>query len=147
MALEATQGLDELTVAQLRQMARERGINKYSRMKKAELIKALEGADTAAQTEDESRRAANTRSTADHDEIRAWADERNAVPASATENGAGEATRPIVLRFRFPRSQAANLEQIDWPTWFRIFDQGRLRFIYVVPSDGTRSNSFQLERQ
>ena len=42
MALEATQRLDELTVAQLRQMARERGIKKYSKMKKAELIEALE---------------------------------------------------------------------------------------------------------
>ena len=146
MALEATQRLDELTVAQLRQMARERGINRYSRMKKAELIKALDRADTAAQTEDESDHAADTHATADHDEIRAWADERNAVPA--TEEGAGEATRPIVLRFRFPRSPAAaNLEQIDWPTWFRTFDHLRLRFIYVVPSDGSRSNSFQLERQ
>ena len=92
MALEATQRLDELTVAQLRQMARERGIKRYSRMKKAELIKALDRADTAAQTEDDSDRAADTRATADHDEIRAWADERNAVPA--TEEGAGEATRP-----------------------------------------------------
>jgi len=145
MALEATQRLDELTVAQLRQMARERGIKRYSRMKKAELIKALDRADTAAQTEDESDRAADTRATADHDEIRAWAGERNAVPA--TEEGAGEATRPIVLRFRFPPSPAANLEQIDWPTWFRTFDHLRLRFIYVVPSDGSRSNSFQLERQ
>ena len=114
-------------------------------MKKAELIEALEGSDTAAQTEDESDRTADTRSTADHDEIRAWAEERNAVPA--TEEGAGEATRPVVLRFRFPRSAAANLEQIDWPTWFRTFDHLGLRFIYVVPSDGGRSNSFQLERQ
>ena len=145
MAREATQGLDELTVVQLRQMARERGIKRYSRMKKAELIKALGRADTAAQTEDDSDRAADTRATADHDEIRAWADERDAVPA--TEERGGEATRPIVLRFRFPLSPAANLEQIDWPTWFRTFDHLRLRFIYVVPSDGSRSNSFQLERQ
>jgi Rho termination factor, N-terminal domain len=145
MAREATQRLDELTVAQLRQMAREQGIKRYSRLKKAELIKALDRADTAAQTEDETDRAADTRATADHDEIRAWADERNAVPA--TEEGAGEAARPVVLRFRFPGSPAANLEQIDWPTWFRAFDHVRLRFIYAVPSDGSRSNSFQLERQ
>ena len=111
----------------------------------ATAVKALDRADTAAQTEDESDRAADTRATADHDEIRAWAGERNAVPA--TEEGAGEATRPIVLRFRFPPSPAANLEQIDWPTWFRTFDHLRLRFIGVVPSDGSRSNSFQLERQ
>jgi hypothetical protein len=145
MAREATQGLDELTVAQLRQMARDRGIKRYSRMKKGELIKALDHADTAAQTQDDSDRAGDTRATADHDEIRAWADERHAVPA--TDEGAGEATGPIVLRFRFPRSPAANLEQIDWPTWFRTFDHLRLRLIYVVPSDGSRSNSFQLERQ
>jgi hypothetical protein len=143
----ATERLDELTVAQLRQMARERGINRYSRMKKAELVKALDHANTVAQSEDESDGAAGTRATADHDEIRAWADERNAVPATTTAEGGGETTRPIVLRFRFPRSPAANLEQIDWPTWFRSFDDLRLRFIYVVPSDGSRSNSFQLERQ
>jgi hypothetical protein len=145
MALVATQRLDELTVAQLRQMARERGVKRYSRMKKAELIKALDGAETAAQTADDSDRAADTRATADHDEIRAWADERNAVPAA--EEGAGEATRPVILRFRFPQSPPANLEQIDWPTWFRTFDHLRLSFIYVVPSDGSRSNSFQLERR
>jgi hypothetical protein len=144
MALEATHRLDELTVAQLRQMARERGIKRYSRMKKAELIKALDSADTVPQTEDQSDRAADTRATADHDEIRAWAAERNAVPAT---DEAGEATRPIVLRFSFPQSPAANLEQIDWPSWFRTFDHLRLRFIYVVPSDGSRSDSFQLERQ
>ena len=69
MALQATQRLDELTVAQLRQMARERGIKRYSRMKKAELIKALGHTDTAAQTEDDSNSAADTRATADHDEI------------------------------------------------------------------------------
>ena len=126
-------------------MARERGIKGYSRMKKVELIKALARADTAAHTEDESDRAADTRGTPDDDEIRAWADERNAVPA--TEEGAGEAARPVVLRFRFPGSPAATLEQIDWPTWFRTFDHFRLRFIYVVPSDGSRSNSFQLEGQ
>ena len=102
MVLEATQGLDELSVVQLRQMARERGIKRYSRMKKAELIKALGRADTAAQTEDDSDRVADTLAISDHDEIRAWADERDAVPA--TEEGGGEATRPIVLRFRFPRS-------------------------------------------
>ena len=145
MALEATQGLDELTVAQLRQMARERGIKRYSRMKKAELVRALDGADAVPQTEDQSDGAADTRATADHDEIRAWADERNAVPA--TEGGAGEATSPTVLRFRFRQSPTANLEQIDWPTWFRTFDHLRLSFIYVVPNDGSRSNSFQLERQ
>ena len=117
MALEATQRLDELTVAQLRQLARERGIKRYSRMKKAELVKALDGADTVPQTDDQSNRAADTRATADHDEIRAWAAERNAVPA--TEEGVGEATRPVVLRFRFLQSPAANLEQIDWPSWFR----------------------------
>ena len=65
----------------------------------------------------------------------------------ATEEGGGEATRPIVLRFQFPQSPVANLKEIDWPTWFRTFDHRRLRLIYVVPSDGSRSNSFQLERQ
>jgi hypothetical protein len=146
MALEATQQrLDELTVAQLRQKARERGIKRYSRMKKAELIKALDGADAVPQTEDQTDWATDTRATADHDEIRAWAAERNAVPA--TDEGAGEVAMPVVLRFRFPQSPAANLEQIDWPTWFRTFDHLRFRFIYVVPSDGSRSNSFQLERQ
>ena len=144
MALKTTPRLDELTVAKLRQMARQRGIKGYSRMKKAELIEALDGAETAAQTDDERARSADTRVTADHDEIRAWADERNAVPAS---DGAGETTRAVVLRFRFPGWPAADVQQIDWPTWFRTFDHAGLRFVYVVPTDGSRSNSFQLERR
>lgn len=164
MALDTTHRLDDLTVAQLRQMARERGIKRFSKMKKAELVKVLERAEhdergeaaapsmsaTAPWSQQETltedrERGDGNRATADHEEIRAWADARSAVPAMEEMASAGDET--TVLRFRFPLSPPGRLQQIDWPTWFGAFDTRRLRFIYLVPTDGSQSNYFQLERR
>jgi hypothetical protein len=146
MALDTTQRLEDLTVAELRQMARERQIKRYSKMRKAELVRALERSETAEhggaeRYGAEPEREGDRRMTSDHDEIRAWADARNATPA--TEEGTG--TQYAVLRFRFPQSWPENLRQIDWPTWFEAFDNLRLRFTYLVPADGSTSDEFQLQ--
>jgi hypothetical protein len=148
MALDTTQRLEDLTVAELRQMARERQIKRYSKMRKAELVRALERSEKAERGGAERygaepEREGDRRTTFDHDEIRAWADARNATPA--TEEGAWTGTQYAVLRLRFPQSRPENLRPIDWPTWFQAFDNLRLRFTYLVPADGSTSDDFQLQ--
>jgi hypothetical protein len=161
MALDTSQRLEDHTVAELRQMARDRGIKRYSKMKKAELVKALQRAgasdgqvagdttgDSSARlqsqpTRDPSTGQGHEQSTLDHDEILAWANARNAVPATAEDSG--EENLPNTLCFRFPWSMSDNLRLIDWPTWFRAFENFRLRFIYLVPADGRQTNDFQLQ--
>jgi Rho termination factor, N-terminal domain len=148
MALDTSQRLEDLTVAELRQMARERRIKRYSKMRKAELVRALERSETAEHSGAERHgaepeRGGDRRTTSDHDEIRAWADARNATPA--TEEGTWTGTQFAVLRLRFPQSRPENLQPIDWPTWFQAFDTLRLRFTYLVPADGSTSDDFQLQ--
>jgi hypothetical protein len=159
MALDTSQRLEDHTVAELRQMARDRGIKRYSKMKKAELVKALQRdqnsdwqvtRDSATSEREESpwtrdpgMTVGQEQSTFDHDEIRAWAHARNAVPATTQDSG--EMTQPNALCFRFPWSMSDSLQLIDWPAWFRAFENLRLRFIYWMPKDGSATNDFELQ--
>jgi hypothetical protein len=67
--------------------------------------------------------------TTDHDEIRTWAESRGGVPAIVKGTGEG------VLRIDFvgPGSDGpdANLEQVGWDEWFRVFDDRGLELLYV----------------
>jgi hypothetical protein len=180
------QRLDQLTVAELRQMARERGIKRYSKMKKADLVSTLQRTEDQVPADEMSETSPATtpsaeafapsadvpttdvpvsdqpwtgstgswaaaqqradegqRTTSDHEEIRAWADARNASPA--TERGAAAGTPIRVLRFRFSHTPPEHVEPIDWTSWFQTFDSLRLRFVYVEPADGSRTDEFQLE--
>jgi Rho termination factor, N-terminal domain len=161
--MAVTHRLDDLTVAQLRQLARERGIKGYSKLKKADLVKTLQGAEstepspapqpsTAATWPSQTDSAPaggdhgdDRRTTSDHEEIRAWAEARGAVPA--TDEGAWDGAQPGALRFRFPHSPTENLQQIDWLIWFRTFDNRRLMFIYRDPAHGSRTNEFELQHR
>ena len=170
MALDARDRLEDMTVAELRKLARQRGLKGYSKMKKAELARTLERAGGAADPAGTSRateaderlpemgmedRAATPGmdgttsgaadlNTDDHDRIRAWAEERDAAPATE-EDWQVNATdgQPRVLLFRFPGPPTIRMQQIDWPTWFRTFDRLHLRFVYMAPRDGSRSNEFR----
>lgn len=79
--------------------------------------------------------------TTDHDVIREWAEARGGVPASAagsTDDDAG------VLRIEF-RDDRSDLEEVDWDSFFRTFDDRGLAFVYQEQtSDGelSRFNKF-----
>src|SRR5204863_283406 len=61
----------------------------------------------------------------DHDEIRRWAEERNAKPACVMGTGGGGDTG--MLRLDFPGySGADSLRAIDWDEWFEKFDDNNL---------------------
>jgi len=76
----------------------------------------------------------------DHDEIRRWAEERQAEPACVRGTGGGN--DPGMIRLDFPGfSGADSLEHIDWGEWFRAFDENGLALIVQdKTARGQRSN-------
>ncbi len=169
MTSDTSQRLEDLTVADLRRLARERGLKRYSKMKKAQLVAALQR--TAEQGDEWSQHEARAeeqpapstvaagsaqgspwagngssdeRSTVDHDEIRAWAAARNALPATEQDTSQSQFG---ILRFRFGTAGPEPVEHVDWSTWLRTFDTLRLRFVYVLPVDGSQSYDFRLVPQ
>jgi hypothetical protein len=107
--------------------------------------KSLKYAQEITSTDDAPERPGRSLVTTDHDVIRQWAEERDAVPA--TIEGSEHDGHPGVLRFDFPGgAEGGRLVQIDWEEWFATFDERRLNFIYQENrSDGRQSNFFQLE--
>jgi|GEM_PF-2011058 len=81
--------------------------------------------------------------TRDHETIRRWAEERDAVPA--TVEGTEHGDHLGVLRFDFG-GYSDRLRHVDWEEWFRTFDDRNLNFIYQEHrKDGSPSNFFQFE--
>jgi len=94
-------------------------------------------------TSQHEERAGRSLFTTNPEVVRQWAEERRAVPATV---GQRRTRQPRVLRFKFPRSRATNLVEIDWDDWLRVFTDRNLRFIYQEHrTDGRPSNFFRLE--
>lgn len=67
--------------------------------------------------------------TINHQTIKRWILDRNGKPAMVrgtadNENGAAP------LRINFPDYEEENLEDVDWDTFFKTFDNENLKFIY-----------------
>jgi hypothetical protein len=95
-------------------------------------------------TVEEDLMASDTRATTDHDDIRAWADEHEAVPA--TVRGTGE-DEPGVLTLDVVGYGAGEdeLEHIGWDAWFDKFESADLAFLYQErKTDGGDSTFFKL---
>ena len=74
-----------------------------------------------------------TRSTCDHSEIRRWAAEHTAEPATGESTHSGPAVRQVNdsgagIRFNFPGF--APYRPITWSEWFDNFEQHLLMFVY-----------------
>jgi hypothetical protein len=83
-----------------------------------------------------------SKTTQDHDEIRRWAEARNAIPCEVASTAQdGEAG---ILRLCFPRSRNRNddsLKKIDWEQFFSKFDENGLSLVYQEKTaGGARSN-------
>jgi hypothetical protein len=80
--------------------------------------------------------------TTDHDEIRHWAEERGAHPATVrgTEYGAEAG----ILRFDFEDFGAAEetLEPISWDEFFRKFEESNLALVYQDETDSGGTSRF-----
>ena len=104
---------------------------------------SLKYSQEIASPDDKPERDGRSLVTTNHDVIRRWAEERDAVPA--TVEGTEHEGRAGVLRFDFG-GDSDRLEHIDWDDWFKTFDERKLNFIYQeTKSDGSQSNFFQLE--
>jgi hypothetical protein len=71
----------------------------------------------------------SARATVDHDEIKAWVEERGGFPARVKSTG--DRKDPGVLRIDFPGfSGEDSLERIDWEQWLQAFDANELAFLH-----------------
>ncbi|HYZ16494.1 MAG TPA: hypothetical protein VE591_08840, partial [Candidatus Acidoferrum sp.] len=107
--------------------------------------KHLKYAKWITSPDDGEDRPGQTLATRSHDVIRAWAEERDAKPA--TIEGTEHDDHLGVLRFNFPGyAEDGKLQEVSWDEWFRTFDERNLVFIYQEHrSDGKLSNFFRLE--
>jgi hypothetical protein len=83
-----------------------------------------------------------SKTTQNHDEIRRWAEARNAIPCEvASTERDGEAG---ILRFCFPKAKNSNddaLKQIEWDQFFEKFDENGLSMVFQEKTaGGARSN-------
>ena len=86
----------------------------------------------------EKRIMSDSRTLTDHDEIKAWADERGGKPAAVSDTKEGD--DPGVIRLDFGRDDEG-LERIEWDDWFAKFDEGKLALLVQdETADGEQSN-------
>lgn len=87
------------------------------------------------------RSSASSRTLTDHDEIRQWAEERNANPACVRGTGRKKNDTGMI-RLDFPGfSGARSLQEIEWDDWFRQFDDNNLALVVQdSTARGQRSN-------
>ncbi len=80
---------------------------------------------------------ADSKTTADHDEIRRWVEERGGGPAAVRDTGGdGDAG---ILRIDVG-DQDEGREEISWDELFRTFDENNLAFLYQEEtSEGEQS--------
>lgn len=81
--------------------------------------------------------------TIDHDTIRKWIEARKGRPSHVKSTGSGKGENGGILRVDF-REQDPNLEEVDWETFFKTFDENNLAFLYQdKTSDGKESRFFK----
>jgi hypothetical protein len=76
----------------------------------------------------------------DHDEIRRWAEERNAKPSCVKGTGGKDDTG--MIRLDFPGySGGDSLQEISWEEWFQKFDENDLALLVQdKTAQGQKSN-------
>jgi hypothetical protein len=85
--------------------------------------------------------------TINHDEIRAWAEERGGKPASVASTG--DADDPGILRIDFPGYTGGDtLQHISWDEWFEAFDANGLAMLFQeTTADGAISRFSKLVKR
>jgi len=77
----------------------------------------------------------------DHDEIRRWAEERDAKPSCV--KGTGGKNDTGMIRLDFPGySGEQSLQQISWDEWFEKFDENDLALIVQEETASGETSNF-----
>jgi hypothetical protein len=70
-----------------------------------------------------------SKTTTDHKEIRKWVESHGGHPATVKRTTKNH--EPGVLRIDFPGfSGEDTLEEVEWDSWFEVFEDRKLAFIY-----------------
>ena len=82
----------------------------------------------------------SSRVLTDHDEIRRWAEERGAQPATVRSTHSDDSIG--IIRLDFPGySGGDSLEEIEWEEWFEKFDDNNLALVVQEKmANGQKSN-------
>ena len=85
--------------------------------------------------------ARKSRVLTDHDEIRRWAEERDAQPACVRGTGSEEDVG--MIRLDFPGySGETSLEPIEWDEWLQKFDDNNLALVVEDDTAGGEQSTF-----
>lgn len=85
--------------------------------------------------------ARKSRVLTDHDEIRRWAEERDAQPACV--RGTGSEADVGMIRFDFPGySGETSLEPIEWDEWLQKFDENNLALLVEEETSSGQTSNF-----
>jgi len=81
-----------------------------------------------------------SQTTTDHEEIRRWAEERDAKPSCV--RGTGGKNDVGMIRLDFPGYTGEDkLQPISWDEWFEKFDERKLALVYQEETaEGEKSN-------
>ncbi|HKF94952.1 MAG TPA: hypothetical protein VKB96_10220 [Gammaproteobacteria bacterium] len=84
-----------------------------------------------------------SKTTINHDEIRAWIEARNGTPATVASTANND--EPGVLRVLFQEQESGkSLEKISWDDFFKKFEEEKLAFLYQDETkDGKTSRFFK----
>jgi hypothetical protein len=81
------------------------------------------------------------RITTDHEEIRAWVEQRGGVPAHVKRSG--DSSDAGILRIDFPGFEGEDtLEPLGWDEWFRAFDENGLAFLHQDETESGEPSRF-----
>src|SRR6185437_380179 len=99
------------------------------------------GSSSRTRTSSARRSKSSARPLMDHDEIRQWAEERNARPACVGGTGGGEDVG--MIRLDFPGfSGEQSLEHIEWDEWSQKFDEAALALLVQDTTAGGQQSNF-----
>lgn len=124
-----------------RAVAKKKAVGATGRKSAGARKAAAAGASRGTQARAAGGRGASARPLIDHDEIRRWAEERNAQPACV--RGTGRAPGDVgMIRLDFPGfSGRESLEPISWEEWFRAFEENNLALmVQEQTARGQKSN-------
>ncbi|HWO93189.1 MAG TPA: hypothetical protein VNL92_00315 [Dehalococcoidia bacterium] len=90
--------------------------------------------------------ASSSKTTTDHEVIRAWVEQRKGHPATVTGTGSSEDAGMLRIDFDEPREDERDerLEPISWEQFFEKFEEKKLAFLYQDKlSSGKESRFFK----